>query len=259
MWQVLIFLLLVFFASCSKSERAVSIDYSWVERKELESFFTELLLEEGGVYTLLGDKPMTSLLIFSGNLSDISIENLSESSLKKLQFIEYQTASNWKLGKMHIDKLALKKFRFVELECPLDPSYSYVLFLNVEKTMEVIKNHWNAFLQQGQIPFESKESFQDIDDLPLAIWRTILTDHYLSGLLYGYGEENIAYFLKEYDEKVFSECFEGNISCENFPIPIFASTEGDQRSKEYKRQREKIKKLFRGKDFLDVTLKKLTS
>lgn len=56
---------------------------------------------------------------------------------------------------------------------------------------------------------------------------------------------------------MFSECFEGNISCENFPIPVFASVKGDQRSKEYKKQREEIKKIFQGKNFLDVTLKKL--
>lgn len=258
-WQVLIFLLLVFFASCSKDERTVSLDCSQEEKERIESFLNELLFEEGGAYTLLGDKPITSLLIFSGNPSDVSIENLSESSFQNIQYVEYYTADNWRLWKKHIDKLVLKKFRFIEFECPLDPSYTYVLFVNVEKTMEVIKNRWNVFKQRGQIPFESKQGFQDIDTLPLAVWKKVLTDHYLSGLLYGYGEENISYFLKGDDEKVFSECFEGNISCEDFPIPIYASVKGDQVSKEYIKQRAEIKKIFQGKDFVEVTLKKLTS
>ncbi len=59
-----------------------------------EEFFKELLFQEGGCFTLFGDKPMTSMLIMMADPQDSSVEDLSQQALETLYFADYKTAEN---------------------------------------------------------------------------------------------------------------------------------------------------------------------
>ena len=92
-------------------------------------------------------------------------------------------------------------------------------------------------------------------------WEQALKNHYLSGLLFGYGEENITYFLNRMatqNKKVqFSEDYNPSATVNNFPIPLFALCPEDKTAALYQKQREKIKSVYQDKNIIDVTIHRL--
>ena len=81
-------------------------------------------------------------------------------------------------------------------------------------------------------------------DLLKLDWVKILENDCLAGLLYGYGEKNTRAFLENRIDRIISDDFEGKVTTQDFPIPIFVITENDQMSIIYKKQREEIKKIL---------------
>ena len=61
----LIFLAIIFvFSSCSKApEKAASFSLTQEERAWMEDFFKGLMIQEEGIYTLWGTKPVTEIII----------------------------------------------------------------------------------------------------------------------------------------------------------------------------------------------------
>ena len=93
-----------------------------------------------------------------------------------------------------------------------------------------------------------------------------MTDDRCRGILFGFGKENSwCYYWKYHDgsekAKKFANSLKGRASEENqqfkiwtirdFPIPGFASfSEDDEIVKKYQKQREKIMKIYQGKDLV---------
>jgi hypothetical protein len=243
------FWLHLFLASCSSNHSTAS---------SAEEFLKKLLLEEGGAYTLIGDKPVTDLLIFTGSENDISIHGLSEETLQSLEYVEDHTFENWLSWKKLAETLNPKRIIFAERPCLLDPLHTMYLIINVEGLKDVHEKHRSSFRNIVGIDYEFDQVLKEINNPNSIFWNRSFEDHYLAGLLHGYGEENSRHFQKVMNREItprFSKDFEGEITTENFPLPVFALSENDPATEKYQKQREKIKKIYRKNNFLKVTLK----
>ncbi len=163
-----------------------------------------------------------------------------------------------------------------------------IFFVDILKTALVIQEHYGLFKQAVGFDFDPIEIVFQLEKEHSRFWDIIGgKDAWkyspLWGILYGFGKENSFSFLwknrhirnlhSNEQEKLFalnlpkwSSCPDSpwfddknGFSISNFGIPIFASfTENDPIIARYEAEREKIKKLYQGKDFVTYTLELLT-
>lgn len=254
-----LFIFYFFFAACSKN---APIPYPQdIEREKIEGFLSQFLLEEGGIYTLFGDKPITDICFFIGTSEDISLEGLSDEAMKRVVYIDNESnLENWNVWKKYTQSIAYKQFCFIEVPCPADPLHVLYVMLNLKEVKKIICQYEKEFWSRIGVNLQNFE--EEVKNPKSFFWKKILTDHYLMGLLHGYGEKNSIYFGKLLENLgspiPFTE-LRGPFSPDNFPLPVYASSQqGDSKKRSYEKQREKIKKIYKNKDFVEVTLKRLT-
>lgn len=229
---------------------------STTETAKAEEFLEGFLFQESGCYTLFGDKPITSMLIFRGKMEDSSLEDLSSEALKTLAFVDYKTAENFEAWKKVSKKLHMHNFFFVDIPLQNDPTCSSVYFVNIEETKKVFEEYFDLF--HAKLKISNWEILlHELKKPNENLWNVLFSDHYLAGLLYGFGQENIETFCRKDKNRIFSESFEDVASKRNFPIPIYAISKKDKTSSKYREQREKIKKKYKSKRILEVTLQTL--
>ncbi len=239
----------LFLSSCSSSN----------ERRS-EAFLKKLLLEEGGIYTLAGDKPITDILIFIGSQDDICLECISSESLEKLEYIDDCTLENWNSWKQYAKNRNFSNFRFIERPSPHDTLHIMYLLVNIKNLKSILEKYKTKFSEETGLDYPVEQILSEIEDPKSIFWDRAFENHYLSGLLHGYGEENSRYFTrvaKGEVKPVFSDHQNRTVSNEKFPLPIFAITDDDQQCEKYKEQRIKIQQIYRNKNFLKKTLELL--
>lgn len=223
--------------------------------QQSEAFLRKFLFEEGGAYTLLGDKPITDMLVFTGSIKDIDLTGLSCESLNNLSFIEDSTLEEWQSCKQQLKNLHLKNFLFLEGKCPTDPTYSWVALVNISKTLEIIHSH-QALFQKIFPKFELIDIMKQIANPESSFYQTLFSDHYLSGLLHGYGDENSCAFADERMRsklKIDSKKINKPIDHTSFPLPTYAAIENDPTKLTYEKQRLEIKKAYEKGHILKTT------
>lgn len=252
-----LFILYFFLSACSRNPPIPAPQD--IETAKIEAFLTKLLFEEAGIYTLFGDKPITDICFFIGDETDIWLDGLSQEAMKQIVYIDNDALlENWNAWKKYAQSIPFKEFCFVEVPCPTDPLHVLYCLVNVNRVREVIQENELDFKVRGGIDFGNIK--REIRNPKSAFWNSMLHDHYLMGLLHGYGKENSSYFTKLLEGKESPHPFEtveGPFSIENFPLPIYAHTPNDSISRKYQQQREEIKKIYENKNFLDVTLNRL--
>lgn len=254
------FILYLFLFGCSKVPNH-SIRQEVADEK-IEAFLTRFLLQEGGIYTLFGDKPMTDACFFIGAEKEISLDGLSEEALQRVVYVDHKSLlDNWLAWKEYARSIPLKVFCFVEVPCPTDPLHVLYYLINTVRVKEVIEENKEEFRTRAGI--NGDNFLQDLQNPKSSFWHNILADHYLMGLLHGYGKENSDYFiqvLEGVEPANLSEKFhftQGPCTLDNFPLPVYASLEADPVRDKYEEQRETIKKNYKNRNFLRVTLNQL--
>ena len=248
-YNKILFLICIFLNACSEVNDS---------REMASAFLEELLFQEGGCFTLLGDKPITSMLIFKGSAEDSSLENLSPEALQTLSFVDYKTAENLGSWKKLSENLNFQNFFFVETPVPEDPTCHFLYFINTLETAKIFQDNLELFHQRTGIDHWEK-MLSELKKPNRALWQTLFEDHYLAGLLYGYGKDNVEHFCRNNCRQSFSESFEGVATKENFPIPVYAISKSDKTTNKYEKLRENIKKKYRGRDTVEFTLTVLQS
>jgi len=241
-------LLIINIFLCSCSEGTSDPEPKQIGSDQVNAFLETFLFQEGAAYTLFGDKPMTSLLIFTGTAKDISLEYLTPESREKVIYIDDKNLGNWTAWKSYLKDQKFKNFYFVEKVCERDPSCTLYFLVNIPKTIEVCeKCNLSMDHLKGELDNQNSE-----------FWRRFETDHYFAGLLYGFGEENVRGFLEDPTKLVVSEEFNDHATKNEFPIPIYARLKEDQTSRKYQKQREVIKEKYRDRTILEVTFSQLS-
>ena len=262
---ILIFFLSIFICSCSRSSVLKER-----ERVTLTSFFEELLLENGGAYTLLGSKPVTieDLIDTSPEKYNKLQEYLADHPEIPILEIERHLEEGWEVLKQKPIPFS-NRFILTEVKCG---SYSLLVFLNTELTIRSMKEHYSEF---KRIYVSDFDPIAEVENLRLGkhdLWRRIFRDFVCIGVLLGYGIENARLFEKLYgelakgnlqeeyqpsennDPRIKADCYLNGVP---FRIPIFVmfdKRESEELLSKYNNERERIKKFYDKKNFLDETL-----
>lgn len=187
--------------------------------------------------------------------------------------------------------LLLKKERHKEGWKEVFPNYTAiydVLFVDVLKTALVIQENYELFRKTVGYDFDSLEVVFELENKHSTFWEKLggkegWRHATLWGILFGFGRENaFAYTWKgrstkeahrTEQEKLWAASLPSWSSCKNrpscddkgaftlsnFTIPVFKSfIENDPVVAKYEAERENIRKLYKGKDFVACTLELLT-
>ena len=203
------------------------------------------------------------MLVFTGSADDIALGTVSSAALESLSYVDDHTLEQWNAWKKFIKGLTFENFLFVEGICPRDPTYSWVALINIPKTVEMVQRH--------EIEFRKILRDQHLDSATIIralispqskFLEAVFSDHYLSGLLHGYGEENSRIFSEaRHDETAHltltlpTEIMEGPVTYKQFPLPTYAACAKDSMKLKYQKQRTDIQKVYHDGDIVNITLK----
>ena len=269
-----LFFFLLFFVSGCNIKKPNPYKLSQEDYQALKDFFEGFLFREGGVYTLFGEKPITFDI-----LSDFSTLE-EEGSLPKIK-------NSWLNGWKKVShRLKTPLFLLTERSSPFSKENRAVFLVNIEATASMLKTRYSEFRNFIGYDFDPLSIVFDIEDSESIFWDKILTDDYFLGLVLGYGDINawlhkccfedykngkfggknqdkIKAFLSKILNRTptshnFANCKEDIL----FALPTFGCFNSRQSLffiKKYKKDRERIRKIYKGKDLITVTLDRLTS
>jgi hypothetical protein len=270
---------LVSLASCQSSCDKLSLTSE--EHDALEAFFSKLLFQEGGAYTLFGDKPISF-----DTLSEDPIEE-KEAFLKQSPHLilknEVRFKENWETWERLKERFKMSQFLLFKRASPsFSLEKSSVFFVNIAVTAAVLKRYYNDFRNVLGEDFDPLEMVFEIQNDNSVFWQKVFARHDLVGILLGFGAQNAWLFdrVRAYEDgedpinteekKAFLESFSKRVPGSNslsdydlfLPLPAFgcyAETESLDLIEKYERQRKRIRDLYKRKDIVEVTIKRLTS
>ncbi len=243
-------------------------------------FFSDLLFEEQGVFTLFEDKPMVMTLLYYYTKEEMQTfyDALPESVKKETQSAVYDYAENWDKWERTKELFPIEKYLFAKRCISPDRKLFLGCFVNIAETALAIQENYEDFRRVVGTDFHPLQEVLNIGDESSVFWDKVLKNHALQGILLGFGKRNAYLFQwmaegnSEKEEQFIEQSllynisdknpFYGTATVENFAIPVFrhyASEENNKLLEKYKQQREKIRSIYKGRDCLEVTLHQLTS
>lgn len=169
-----------------------------------------------------------------------------------------------------------QRYLFFKKPHPHDPKLAFLFFVDVVKLAATLQEHYELFSRETNIDFDPMQVVFELEK-GSEFWDEVfdksINNFALVGVLFGYGVKNSFCFQwkwcpsSEFQQvadamkpRFSNKSQEGKVKIERLPIPIFASFfEDDEMIEKYNRERDRIKKIYLGQDFLDLTLTKLTS
>ena len=239
------------------------------------------MLFQHGIYTLCGaHKPITQISVsnFSDEEMKAIYESLSDEDKKAKGFSVdmmegYKLSEAWEKWEQISHRFPMKRFMLFKQEGD-DSHYFFLIFADVLKTAVIIQNNYEEFQKAIGFDFHPLELTLQMDQKDSVFWTKL--NPYLYGLLFGFGETNSRLFSWKCSHPKSCEEFCKNIkplfsndysqlkghikfTIDNFKTPSFMSfNEIDPFVNIYKEEAKAIKENYKGKDFLDLTLQKLT-
>jgi len=240
----------------------------------MNKFFKDFFLETPAIYTLFGSKPMSMVTIVSAtekewiNSSMEHWKNLQDSEKDcLLQEIKdyvktYDLDVNWEKWINWHKKHPQSNFLFLTQKTDSNHLFNaYVI--NVKSIESILQKHYNLFSKTLKMEFNPLDVALDFENPNSNFWTKVFSNPLLEGILFGYGKHNASLFFQEFEDRekkarVFDACSSVEIensetSQQNIELPLFRSyhkvSNEDPIVKNYKIEREKIKKRLNGKIF----------
>lgn len=248
------------------------------ENQLLTDFFKQILIYDSGIYTLWGSKPITFI-----DMSEISQEEINkwladmseEEKKNNILHEDLNLKEGWNKWKQVSCQFPMKKYMLFESNLFGSSDDPVIVFVNILKTATVIEDNYELFKRKMGFDFHPLEVTLEIKNNTSSFWRAVFNNHSdLMGIILGFGKENSTIFhWKNFDHPQSCDLFCENLSyrgsneragyiaptIEDLELPGFIYFDVDNEVKEkYEREREKIQKIYKNKDFLKVTLDKLT-
>ncbi len=258
----------LFFSSFDKREalRLTSEEKAWVE-----PFFRGVMLQHNAIYTLCGSKPMTMIAI------DLEEEMQNSGKNKKNRIVteDYHLLQNWENWEKMGSRFQLNRYLFFKKIDSTDPKRATIYFADMTKIALVLQENYNLFKRETGLDFDPLSESLTMEQ-GSEFWNKTFDHPALLGILLGYGIKNSFCFQWKYcnlpestHEKLarsllfqFSDQPQGGkATFDKLSIPIFASFSEaeDEMIEKYKKEREAIRAIYEDRNFLTLTLQKLTA
>jgi len=263
----LVFLSTILLCGFQQSEK---FDPTPINKERAEKFLKHLMVENIGIYTLVGSKPMTSFSVVP--VIDITEKKLIYDS-KTAQFKQHISFEKFKLTKADCNKLwedwrevedqyLGRQFRIVE-----NDKTGGGIFINIPATTLVFDKWHEDFARITGLTFDPIEAAYCIGDESSRFWQKVQGNHYLLGLLLGFGEQNAKLFQWEEEKKMHYPLRRGTsilpghtgkaaheLDIQDLDVPGFIVYQViDEQLEKYKIEREKCIELYKGRDFFELT------
>lgn len=246
------------------------------------------MIREKGLYVLMGTKPLSCFEvedIYSENAVRIAYKNyLKNQAVPAMNFEEFQEQYKKTVPKLPL-RLCFETlwkywcetkadsispcYRFVARRAPFNHEVSFGLFINVPSTTYILKKNYESFSQITGIPFDPNTIIDEISDNGSLFWEKVFHNHYLMGLLFGFGERNAFIFdwgsqheaflpdqqgIKFCDKR-FIDQNKPHVSPKDLKLPLFGSFSlCDSNLENYKKEQKQIINRFKRKDFVTVVM-----
>jgi hypothetical protein len=244
------------------------------EKAWMESFFRGIMLQNQAIYTLYGSKPMTMISIDLEEEAQSNNDRKSKSGRKdRIVMEDYHLLQNWENWEKMKSTFQLNRYAFFKKEDSADPKNATIYFVDLTKVALVLQENYNTFKRETDLDFDPLNESLRIEQ-GSEFWDKTFDHPALLGILLGYGVKNSFCFQWKYchlpdghQQLAESLLFQfsdkpqgGKATFDKLSLPIFASfAQGeDEVIEKYKREREIIKATYEDKDFLTLTLQKLT-
>jgi hypothetical protein len=186
----------------------------------------------------------------------------------KIRYEEYDIYENWEKWASWKKKNIKSMFQF-SLRPTKDPHFFMAYIINTEEVIRTLQEYHDLFRKELKMEFDPKSAVLEFEDLSSIFWKKVLSNHYLCGILYGYGERNSYFFSYEMAHKNSfvkkskpSPVNFHDVTMDNIKLPAFTSYseafEEDPITIKYKKERENIQAYLKDKNFLEEVLKKLS-
>lgn len=234
-------------------------------------FVDHAMLREGGLYTLLGSKPVTWIdmsysppngeekLLFWESLSNNQKIHYSVDDLDFPKYNAKKIAANWvKIQQKYLGR----NFNIVPYE-------NSVFFINQPVLLNFIEENRDLFAEILGKPMQPIEVLNCIGDQSSSLWQAFLKNHFAMGLLLGYGIHNAKCFAflvcgedvppsHLVDEGPSTILYEEHPKIGQLQLPMFRVFEGGEDViDKYERERIQIKRYFQGKNFYQTVYEKM--
>ena len=290
-------LLNIFLNSKKKQEIPV------IHKDSITLFLENMMIREDGLFTLLGSKPMTQFDI-TGTLSETE-EELKQEYEEAKAFLEKckQDPEHFHSDVMTIPEY--KEFRekclkykhalrfhqhkklwenwLHEKGCISNQIYKLTsredngLFINIPNAIYILEKYYADFSEITGFKFDVNTILDSIDDNASTFWNMVFKNHYLFGLIMGYGQKNSYLFdwvqqnslslnaislcrfkeLSRLNQHI-NVTRKLNVTVHDLEIPYFASFDIDNEDVErYSREREKIIHFLKDKELIPFILNQL--
>jgi len=271
-------LIFCFFSSCTPSKQDSQLDISTDERQWMEKFFHDLLFLEGGVYTLWGSKPVSEIVL--NHMTDEEWDAVYQEEVTDCYINDnYDIDENWEKWEKIASKFPIKKYLLFRARFDEEEKTSIIYFVDIIKAATALQDHYELFCREFGFDFHPLEAILEMPDQESAFWRGMKHAEHkalLWGLLFGYGKTNAyTYNWKYFDSPKSCRKFVDALSMKGSApspkgrvrlskdhfevVPFMTFDENDERVAQYQAERERIRKIYKGKKVLDITLKKLIS
>lgn len=255
-------------------------------------FLEHLMIREGGLYTLLGSKPMTYFDVSQGfpenpelqqqeyhtyvtllekDRPDKKKPTLEEYIFQKKQEIHLDFRKLWEFWKKHHPPALGEKY--VIMTSPdSDQTEEHGLFINIPNTIYILKRHQDTFKKETGVAYNPDTILGEISNKKSSFWTKVFSNSYLFGILMGYGERNskIWTWCSENDKiatirlgfhghpevnEIGSVFFKIDLKPSDLLLPMYVSFSiYDETLETYRKERESIIQYFESKDFISTVL-----
>jgi len=241
-----------------------------------ERALKEIMIRNDGIYTLLGSKPVVFFSLSGKSMEEWVLrsyyDDLPETLKERFPFEEvFNYISPWKLWKIWMDKweaTSVHEGRYLFFRKDL---FGY--FVNTKEVICILSRHYDDFAKAYGEDFDPLQVTFEMPDTNSKFWNALEGNHYLWGLLLGYGEKNAYLFslvqkgilpdlsvrTEPLEEKINQEmlhkAIDGMLDMKDLALPGYKSYfYFDQTMNQYKEERKKIIEIYSGKDFYKLTL-----
>jgi hypothetical protein len=280
------FFAILFLVGCSTNLNQTShspIDISRDERVWMEKFLKDFVLEQQTVYTVFGSKPLSGISIcyaakeeWSSGVSKM-IQEYPDKEKQQIQaemvkyISEYDLPKNWEKWIEWSSKHLDKSFLFSKRATYCQDIFS-AFILNVQETAWILQKYYSLISEELDMEFDPLQVVLEFENTDSIFWEKVFNNHFVQGILHGYGERNSYFFSREMQLKekngyvlgtdpVFRASPSPKRENKGPPLPSFRSyyvdISQDPVYQQYQREKSHIRKVLKGKNTVDLILKRL--
>ena len=260
--------------SCESPKQNLLIDKE--DREIVDDFLRHVAISELGVYTILGSKPMSWFHIPQVQPIDElkeRYEAMPEDFRKKISIEKFNTNKQIAELREICKKWKEIQYKYVgeHFAIHFDEEMRSGTLVNIPLAIYALRKYYQDFFSVVGSEFDPTIAAKEIGNNSSEFWKIIKKNHYLKGLLFGFGEKNSKFFQWELEKSI---SFPFRVASYNSPwlkkrrfryvmgekiedldIPQFIVYQPvDETVEKYLLEKERIIQIYKKRDFAETTV-----